>query len=221
MGKWIEIKNWDKFQHYKDRNPPWIKLHSSILNDYDFLCLQDASKAHLMLLWVLASQTDNHIPSDLAFLEKRLCLTSKIKIDALQKLGFIRIVDEDDNDSGSLSKGLRGATPSVSVSDLPLLNKRFEEFWKAYPKKKSKGQAEKAWAKIKPTEQLHNEILESLERAKKSADWTKDGGQFIPYPATWLNAKGWEDEYTEIKEETVFDRMRKRAAEEEARSDQG
>jgi hypothetical protein len=37
-------------------------------------------------------------------------------------------------------------------------------------------------------------MLESLDRAKRSADWVKDAGQFIPYPATWLNAKGWEDE---------------------------
>lgn len=72
---------------------------------------------------------------------------------------------------------------------------KFAEFWQAYPKKRSKGQAEKAWNKLKPDEQLHNRILQSLEQAKTSAEWTKDNGQYIPYPATWLNAKGWEDEY--------------------------
>lgn len=72
----------------------------------------------------------------------------------------------------------------------------FETFWTNYPKKRSKGAAEKAWAKIKPNEQLTGEILSALERAKTSADWQKDGGQYIPYPATWLNAKGWEDDYT-------------------------
>jgi hypothetical protein len=72
----------------------------------------------------------------------------------------------------------------------------FDVFWAAYPKKKSKGQAEKAWAKIKPDEQLQNRILKSLEQAKTSAEWTKQGGEFIPHPATWLNAKGWEDEYS-------------------------
>lgn len=76
------------------------------------------------------------------------------------------------------------------------LKDRFETFWTAYPKKRSKGAAEKAWAKIKPNEQLLGEILDALERAKTSADWQKDGGQYIPYPATWLNAKGWEDDYT-------------------------
>lgn len=72
---------------------------------------------------------------------------------------------------------------------------RFERFWEAYPKKRSKGQAEKAWAKIKPSEQLLEQMLAALEQAKTSADWTREGGKYIPYPATWLNAKGWEDDY--------------------------
>jgi hypothetical protein len=70
----------------------------------------------------------------------------------------------------------------------------FKRFWEAYPKKRSKGQAEKVWAKIHPDEQLLEKILSTIERAKRSEDWIKDAGQFIPYPATWLNAKGWEDE---------------------------
>ena len=71
---------------------------------------------------------------------------------------------------------------------------RFDQFWQRYPKKKSKGQAEKAWAKINPDEQLHNAIMQGLERAKTSGDWQKNNGEFILHPATWLNAKGWEDE---------------------------
>lgn len=70
----------------------------------------------------------------------------------------------------------------------------FDLFWKAYPKKKSKGDAKKAWKKINPDEHLQDRILRALERAKTSADWKKDHGQFIPYPASWLNAEGWDDE---------------------------
>ena len=71
---------------------------------------------------------------------------------------------------------------------------RFDAFWEAYPRKRSKGQAEKTWVKINPDDDLLEEILTGLASAKQSVDWQKDGGQFIPYPATWLNAKGWEDE---------------------------
>ncbi len=70
----------------------------------------------------------------------------------------------------------------------------FDEFWKAYPKKKNKGDAEKSWGKLKPDTDLQNKIFKSLELLTASEDWKKQGGQFIPYPASWLNAKGWEDE---------------------------
>lgn len=73
---------------------------------------------------------------------------------------------------------------------------RFKRFWGAYPKKKSKGDAEKAWSKIKPSEQLLAIMIAKIEQAKTSQDWLKDNGQFIPHPATWLNRKGWEDEIT-------------------------
>lgn len=70
----------------------------------------------------------------------------------------------------------------------------FKVFWLSYPRKKSKAKAEKAWTKIRPDEQLQDRILRALERAKKSVDWTKDNGKYTPYPASWLNARGWEDE---------------------------
>ncbi len=66
----------------------------------------------------------------------------------------------------------------------------FDRFWSAYPKKRSKGQAEKAWQKMKPPLE---KILHSLSWQIRQSDWLKDGGQFIPYAATYLRAKGWED----------------------------
>lgn len=80
---------------------------------------------------------------------------------------------------------------------LPGQDAAFDEFWRAYPRRKSRGQAERAWAKLRPSEQLVRRIISAVERAKTSADWRKDGGRFIPYPATWLNAKGWEDDLGE------------------------
>lgn len=70
----------------------------------------------------------------------------------------------------------------------------FDEFWKAYPKKVAKTQALKAWSKLKPNEELLNVILSALKREKQSFQWRKDNGQFIPYPATWLNGRRWEDD---------------------------
>lgn len=73
----------------------------------------------------------------------------------------------------------------------------FSDFWQAYPKRRSKGDALKAWRKLNPTKEQVSRILAAINRAKRSSDWAKDGGQFIPYPATWINAQGWEDDMTE------------------------
>jgi len=83
------------------------------------------------------------------------------------------------------------------------LAKGFERFWSAYPKKTAKQQALKAFQKLNPDEALLIAILNSLEQQKHSVQWTKDGGQFIPSPATWLNGKRWEDETTEVNSNEI------------------
>lgn len=67
----------------------------------------------------------------------------------------------------------------------------FETFWKAYPRKEGKEKARLAFEKADADLET---LLSALEQHKKSPQWTKDGGQFIPHPATWLNGKRWEDQ---------------------------
>ena len=54
-------KSWKSFQHYKDRNPPWVKLHKTLLDDRDFSRLPIASKALAPMLWLLASESKDGI----------------------------------------------------------------------------------------------------------------------------------------------------------------
>lgn len=70
----------------------------------------------------------------------------------------------------------------------------FEQFWSVYPKKKNKGKAELAFAKLAMDDELLQTILQAVEVASQSDDWRKSNGQFIPHPSSWLNARGWEDE---------------------------
>lgn len=70
----------------------------------------------------------------------------------------------------------------------------FDRFWAVYPRKVGKKDAVKAWNKLKPDETLTLQIIEGVERWKLSTQWTKDGGQYIPYPATFLNGERWKDE---------------------------
>jgi hypothetical protein len=75
----------------------------------------------------------------------------------------------------------------------------FEEFWTAYPLKRSKGNAEKEWIRVKPDDALFTTIMSKIAEAIKTEKWLKNNGEFIPHPATWLLAKGWLDQYEPIK----------------------
>ena len=67
----------------------------------------------------------------------------------------------------------------------------FDKFWAVYPRKVSKEAARKAFAKVKEPVEL---LINAVEKQKQTEQWTKDGGRFIPHPATWLNQGRWEDD---------------------------
>lgn len=134
------------------------------------------------------SEGDNRVKS----IQKRVDLLS----DGQIKDGFIaRYAEVFHLNHSESPRGSKGASkPPCSGLFNSLVS--FESFWAAYPKKKNRGQAEKVWAKFKPSEDLLAKILRAVEVATRSDDWRKENGQFIPYPASWLNAKGWEDQPT-------------------------
>lgn len=70
----------------------------------------------------------------------------------------------------------------------------FDQFWKFYPRKANKAQAEKAWKKLDVTPELLAVMIGALAKQATSIDWLKSGGQYIPHPSSWLNARRWEDE---------------------------
>ena len=72
--------------------------------------------------------------------------------------------------------------------------RRFDDFWAAYPKKTGKGAAQKKFVQLKVSDALLADMLKALEWQKASVQWTKDGGQYIPNPLTWLNQERWKDE---------------------------
>ena len=88
----LMIKNWDTFQHYSKRNPPWIKLHRAILDDYAFCALPDHAKAHLMMLWLYGSQNDGRVPNDPPFLERKLSCQN-LDLEILVQAGFLIPID--------------------------------------------------------------------------------------------------------------------------------
>ena len=73
----------------------------------------------------------------------------------------------------------------------------FERFWAVYPRKLGRKEAYRAFEKAIAVTDLHS-ILSAVEKQKACPQWRREGGQYIPYPATWLNQGRWEDE-TEVQ----------------------
>lgn len=112
----IVPNNWSELQHYKDRSPPWIKLHKKLLDNYEFQSLPVASRALAPMLWLLASEQDggriDATPHKLAF---RLRMTEEAVRDALKPLidkDFFSVVQ---GDSSVLAEVERDARPEAEA----------------------------------------------------------------------------------------------------------
>jgi hypothetical protein len=105
---------------------------------------------------------------------------------------------EEDKDTLTLTGS------SVCAQGSAVLESYFDTFWREYPKKKSKGTARKAFEKaLKRTD--FDTIMTALRALKETKQWKKNDGEFVPYPSTWLNAEGWEDE---VRSADGFDNLR-------------
>jgi hypothetical protein len=191
-------KNWEKFQHYKHRSPPWIKLHRDILDDYDWWSLPIASRAIAPCLWLLASCEEDGVfdasPEKLAFrfrmTEKDIQLAVKPLIDK----GYFVYASE------VLAPCYQDAMSEKSKSRVRVEERKelvfyktdnFDVFWNLYPKKVGKDAARKAWDKKNPP--IAN-VVQSLEWQIKSDKWKRESGKYIEHPATYINAGNWKDE---------------------------
>ena len=105
------------------------------------------------------------------------------------------------NNNNNINKGTnkqRNNNPPTSPQgEEPPPDDFFFTFWQMYPKKVAKKDAEKAWKKLNPDEVLAAQIFDGLEKWIGSESWQRDGGRFIPYPASWLNGRRWEDDIPE------------------------
>jgi hypothetical protein len=192
-------KKWAEFQHYKDRSPPWIKLHRELLNNRDFMCLPLASKALAPLLWLLASESkDGTFDADLDELNFRLRIDKKDLVEGLKPLidkGFF--IDA----SGVLADCLRDAIPETEgeresekrQNTAPSGAARFEDFWKAWPKNERKQDKAKCLAKWKAEklDKLADTILADIGVKVQTQKWQQG---YIEAPLVYLNGKRWLDE---------------------------
>ena len=98
------------------------------------------------------------------------------------------------SDDLALATATATATATDKAKETPL---GFDRFWNAYPRKVGKPAALRAWRSLLKTDadpQTPHSLMTGLERWKQTEQWQKEGGRFIPHPATFLNQRRWEDE---------------------------
>lgn len=89
--------------------------------------------------------------------------------------------------------------PPISPEGL----ERFDYFWKVYPRKDAKAKARESWAKLDAQgvdENLMVRILEAVANQRRTEQWQRDGGRYIPMASTWINQRRWEDEVPQTAE---------------------
>jgi len=211
----LRPRNWNEFQHYKRRNPPWVKLHKRLLDDFEFQSLPLASKALAPMLWLLASEdTQGWIDAGAVKLAFRLRLSERELDQAIQPLLEAGLFEREDAGI-MLAAEMQDATPeseseseSESEAETETLSagadrvidktipKDFETFWKAYrgPKNSKKPAALKAWA---ATSKIRPPLPTLLRAVENYLSWIADESrkQKRDYPkqhhSTWLRGEMW------------------------------
>jgi len=179
----LQPKNWAVFQHYKDRCPPWIKLHRDLLNDRSYMRLPIASKALAPMLWLLASESkDGVFDGSLDELVFRLHITEKDYQAGVKPLidnNFFTVV------SGVLAERLQTAIPETereteteTKKEKKTLGKRLASDF-SFPKE---------WEEFCQTERPELSPVKTFDQFKDY--WIAQAGQKgvkLDWFATWRN----------------------------------
>lgn len=106
----FKVRNWERFQHYKNRNPPWIKLHYEILTSKDWVTLSDASRVLAVACMLLASRNNGIVPNDPEYIKRVAYLNTLPDFTELIDCKFLV-------DASKCLQVLADASVSVSVSE--------------------------------------------------------------------------------------------------------
>jgi hypothetical protein len=88
------VKNWRTFQHYSDRNPPWIKLHFSMLSSEDWVTLDDASRVLAIACMLIASRNGGEVPGSTEYMKRVAYLNKTPNFKPLIECGFLEVASD-------------------------------------------------------------------------------------------------------------------------------
>lgn len=103
MTTYLSVTNWEEHQHYKHRDPPWIKFYCRTLDNHDLTDLPDNVKWHACGLLLLAARTKNMICPDPDWIKKRIGAKTAPDIKSLVRIGFLKVVETtEDGDASTI-----------------------------------------------------------------------------------------------------------------------
>ena len=209
QGVWIPASLW--LDHSLSTNEKVMLVEISSLEDDVRGCY--ATNAHFAAFFGLSVSRVSEIISGLA--ERGLIKVEQIREGKRVIERRIRLTNPFDkpktpseNAVNPFGKGDEPPSKNTQGSNTPMSNTKrvkdlrasgaevdaaFDQFWKLYPKKKSRKDALKAWNKLSPGAELQAVMIAALANHCASRDWAKEGGQYIPNAATWLNGERWHD----------------------------
>jgi hypothetical protein len=191
----MKIKNWSKFQHFKDRKPPWVKLYRDVLDDMEWYELDPLASKVLVMCWLIASEDDGRLPNSktLAF---RLRMTEKQTIDCLNKLSHwleqddIYLISEQyQTDSLETEKETETKKETKSATAIVLPDWMPLETWQAFLAMRKK-------MKRVPTDHAVELLIKKLDRFRAN-------GQNIQAVLEKSITSNWQDVF-EINERQPF-----------------
>lgn len=192
-----QIPSWDEFQQYKDRRPPWIRFHRSLLDNRKFQSLPLSARAMLPMLWLLATENKDYMSGIVDLLDEDICYRLRISQSELSKNIEILVsscfITDVHNDTEFRENVPRAETETETETDGgALLLEKLWKIWMPYEMVKgNKKSALKSLIKVlanrAPIESIISAAIEYCEQCHR----TKTKTQHI---STWLNQGGYEME---------------------------
>lgn len=124
-------------------------------------------------------------------IKKRISGVSKERLDAINRRKKALFDEQSPNNPRTMGESKVKESKEKKINK-DTLDHFFEKFWALYPRKVGRGAAYNAWKKT-PLPDI-TVLYDALEWQKKTEQWNKSGGQFIPHPATWINQQRWNDQ---------------------------
>ena len=116
--QYLRVRNWEKFQHYKDRRPPWIKYHVELLQDFDLTSLDYVTQLLYDRLLLIAALTDNNVPFSSEYIGRIAAIDEQHVAEGVEKLleqGFLVLCERKRSASKHLARRSAGAIPETET----------------------------------------------------------------------------------------------------------